>query len=407
LSNHHNINSPPDYLRITPEFRLVAACSWVPESDHALRQSHIIDTLSNSELSWDEVASLVLRHGVVGQFCTVMGKREWVDIPIEIKERLKSCRTQQAVRALGQVAELARVARLFAEASVPIIPLKGVALSQELYGDPCVRSSCDLDILVKPDDMEKAAELLISVGYSDTLGFNGMHERQKRHLIDTSHHHTYISDLKGTHIELHWRSYLWSKTQISALWETCQPLIWLDDSLRKFSDAENMLFLADHGARHGWSCLKWLSDLAMLMKNLPEKEWSTLYSRAAFFDLQRVICQTAILLEWLYGIKPPQTSRKFCESNAIARKLSIHAVRQLLASGDELALQAKRFIGPRNSLMLKRLKPSTPLTSLLRKDLISYGDFNDFQLPDYLFWLYLPLRPYFWFRRHYLKKSKR
>ena len=397
--------SLPDYLHITPEFRLVAAFSWVPEFEHAIRQSHDIDTLSGSELNWDEVASLVLRHGVVGQFCTVMGKRGWDTVPIETRDRLKSCRTQQAVRALGQVAELTRVGRLFVEAGVPLIPLKGVALSQELYGDPCVRSSCDLDILVKPEDVEKAEKLLIQAGYRHALGFHNMPERQKHHIVNTLHHHEYLNDDRQGYIELHWRSYLWPKERVAALWDTSRYSAWLDVGLMQLSTEETILFLADHGARHGWPCLKWLSDVAMLMRNMPEDKWLHLYNRAAFFDLQRVISQTAVLLKWFYEIEPPQAFRELSAPKALVHCLYVHATSQLLASGDELASH-KKFLGWRMAFQLKRLKPTTPLSELINSVLIIPADFVEFPLPDYLFWLYLPLRPYFWFKRHYLNKSK-
>lgn len=397
-------HSLSENIHLTPEFRLVAACSWVPTSGHLLAQTQIIDSLSLCELNWDEVAALTLRHGVVGQFCTVMGKRGWAHVPVATRERLKSCRTQQAVKALGQVAELAKISRLFAGAGIQHIPLKGVALSQELYGDPCIRSSCDIDIIVKPECVEKAEELLIQAGYHHAFGFHGMNDRQKRHLLNTLHHHEYVHNTRGVHIELHWRSYLWPQDRVAALWDTGRSSAWLDSGLMQLAKEENILFLADHGARHGWPCLKWLSDIAMLMEKMPEDEWLSLYNRAAFFDLQRVMCHTAVLLEWFYGIEPPQEIRERSETNTVVQNLSVLAASQLLASGDEIASQAKNFAGIRLAIRTKRLKPSTPLSDLLRSILIIQADLVESPLPDVLFWLYFPLRPYLWLKRRLLKR---
>ena len=41
-----------------------------------------------------------------------------------------------------------------------------------------------------------------------------------------------------------------------------------------------------------------------------------------------------------------------------------------------------------------------------RKELVAVFDFLDFPLPDYLFWLYCPMRPVTLFWRHFLKKRK-
>lgn len=388
--------------RMTPEFRLVAACSWIPETEHLMRQNLVVDSLLSSELSWNDVVSLVIRHSVAGQFCTVMGKRGWVGVPSESKEQLKRFRSQQAVKALGQVAELARITRIFFENSIPLIPLKGVALSQELYADPCIRSSGDLDILVPSENIELAEELLTKAGYRHALGFNDMTNRQKSHIIRTLHHHEYINDEKAVHVELHWRSYHWTEEQVDALWETSRPFSWHGAGLKLLSGECNILFLADHGARHDWVCLKWLSDLAMLMHGLSEDEWLSVYGRAAFFDLQVVICQTTALLEYFYEIRPPESFKKLCPPDLAVRQLSIHAVSQLLASADEMARQKKRFAGPRSAVRLKKLKPKTPISSLIRGVMITHADFIECPLPDWLFWLYLPLRPLFWFKRHYL-----
>jgi len=398
--------SLPENTLFTPEFRLVAACSWLPESAHAARQSHIIESLTNDDLNWAEVTSLVSRHGVIGQFCTIMGKRGWSRVPGETTDRLKKSRTQQAVRALSQVAELARIGSLFNEAGIAVVPLKGVALSQELYGDPCIRSADDLDILVRPEDVENAEELLLHAGYHHLLGRHQTGIRQKRHMIKSFHHHGYVNDARGVHIELHWKSFLWTKEQAAALWSNGTQSTWLTSGLMKLSREENILFLADHGSRHGWSTLKWLSDVAMLMQSLSGEEWLSLYNRAAFFDLQRVICQTAALLEWFYEIKPPQQLTELCAVDAVVQKQSIYAVSQLLLTAEEITLLAKRFAGPRLAYRIKLMKPSTPLSELLRSVMIGHADMEEMPLCNALFWLYLPLRPFLWLKRHYLGNAK-
>ncbi|MFZ4857102.1 MAG: nucleotidyltransferase domain-containing protein [Desulfuromonadaceae bacterium] len=367
-------------------------------------------SLSQNNLNWNEVTSLLQKHSVVGQFCTVMAKHGWPNVPIEKAERLKQLRIAQVAQALGQVAELARVGVSFTEAGVALIPLKGVGLSQELYGNPCVRSSCDLDIMVMPEDVLRCEELLTrlgyrhAAGYSNTLGFHEMSERQKCHIIDTLHHHEYVNDASGMHIELHWRGYLWSDEQVAALWASSAPLSWLDCGLRQLSKEDTILFLLDHGARHGWSCLKWLSDVAMLLENLSEDAWRSLYNRAVFFDLQRVVTQTVTLLGWFYGINPPLHVKELVRTDSVVRKISLQAASQLLASSNKVSIFERKFPGISLSVRIKTLKPATPVTTLLKRTLITYDDFDLCRLPDCLFWLYAVMRPYYWFKRRCMKR---
>lgn len=397
----------PAKFDLSPAFRLVVACSWDPKSCDPEQRRNDIDALAAKVLNWDEVVSLAVRHGVGGIFCRVMHKVDWSTIPVNIKDRLQKMRTRTTVASLGQIAELARLGKLFAESGIAVIPLKGVALSQELYGDPCVRNSGDIDILVPPGCTEKAEELLIQAGYSHALGFHAMGEKQKRHIMRTFHHHEYVNDTKGVLVELHWRSYLWSEDQVARLWKSSAAMTWLDAGLSRLGREENILFLADHGARHGWVCLKWLSDLAMLMENEPEGVWLSLYDSAANLDLQRILCQTAVLLEWFYGIEPPGRFMKLIAADAAIDKLAIFGASQLLASKERIARQQKRGAGTRMAMRIKRLKPATSPSLLLRSVLVTHSDFVAWKLPDSLFWLYLLLRPFLWFKRHYLKHDSK
>jgi hypothetical protein len=390
----------PAPFSLTPEFRLVAACSWAPRN--TAHQTAQIEALSIDSLDWDEVAALVIRHGLAGNFFQAMDRNCRVTVPDTIKERLKGLRQQQAARALGQVAELSRVGRVFADAGVDLIPLKGVALSQELYGAPTIRNAGDIDILVRVEDVATAGEMLAKLGYRHALGFHGLGARQQHYIVKNLHHHEYINDEKGVIVELHWRGFLWTEEQVVPLWTASYPAVLFGETVRHLSNEDNILFLADHGARHGWECLKWLSDVAMLLENLSADEWGALYARAACFDLQRVLLQTAVLLEWFFEIAPPARFKKMLAADSLVARLAGYGATQLLASREELAMQAKRFAGPRQTLRIKRLKPATALTDLVRNVMIKPEDFLAFPLPDGLYWLYLPLRPWFWFRRHYM-----
>jgi len=54
---------------------------------------------------------------------------------------------------------LKRIAAALDDAQIPFIPLKGAVL-RELYPAPELRTSCDIDVLVKEDDLEKAVKTI-------------------------------------------------------------------------------------------------------------------------------------------------------------------------------------------------------------------------------------------------------
>ena len=60
----------------------------------------------------------------------------------------------------GQAFELSRVCELLAKEEIPFIPLKGSVL-RKYYPQPWMRTSCDIDILVKKEDHTRAKEAIV------------------------------------------------------------------------------------------------------------------------------------------------------------------------------------------------------------------------------------------------------
>lgn len=56
--------------------------------------------------------------------------------------------------------ELTRLKRIFSEAGIPFLPLKG-AVMRQYYPEPWMRTSCDIDILVHEDEVDRVARMLV------------------------------------------------------------------------------------------------------------------------------------------------------------------------------------------------------------------------------------------------------
>ena len=57
--------------------------------------------------------------------------------------------------------ELKRICDLLEEYEIPHLPLKGAVIRQ-YYPEPWLRTSCDIDILVKKDDLQRVADLFVN-----------------------------------------------------------------------------------------------------------------------------------------------------------------------------------------------------------------------------------------------------
>ena len=87
-----------------------------------------------------------------------------------------------------QTYELSRIRAALTEAEIPFIVLKGPVV-RKLYPDAWMRNSCDIDVLVKDEDVEKAGKVL------EALSF-------KKEDVLSSHDVSYTNG--SVHVELHY-----------------------------------------------------------------------------------------------------------------------------------------------------------------------------------------------------------
>ena len=71
-------------------------------------------------------------------------------------------------------AEFEHVGSVFERAAIPYMPLKG-AVMRVLYPKPWMRTSCDIDVLVHEEDLDRASAALVSEGFT-TNGIRNYHD---------------------------------------------------------------------------------------------------------------------------------------------------------------------------------------------------------------------------------------
>ena len=127
--------------------------------------------------------------------------------------------------------ELNRLSRALDAAKIPYMPLKGSVIRQ-FYPRPELRTSCDIDVLVKPSDLDAACEVM-----SQTLGY--------KFEARTAHDVSYYSPGK-THIELHYDLFESEDDELNSLlsrvWDMSHTT---EDSAYRYV-MENDMFIVYH-----------------------------------------------------------------------------------------------------------------------------------------------------------------
>ena len=157
--------------------------------------------------------------------------------------------------------ELSRISSLFEENSIDFIPLKG-AVIRDLYPQRWMRTSADIDILLRAEQEEAAEELLMK-----KLGY----EQDKEHA--GAHHASFYAPKNHVHIEPHRMLFHESHSDRAAgffinVWDRALPDP--DGSRHRFvlSDADLYTFHVAHMEKHfhqsGGCSVKGLIDLWLL-----------------------------------------------------------------------------------------------------------------------------------------------
>lgn len=105
------------------------------------------------------VYKLAKFHDLAHLLTDVLDKNGLLPQNEEIKKRLLLERNMAVFRYEQSKYELEELCQVLEEAKILHIPLKGSIL-REYYPEPWMRTSCDIDVLVKKEDLEKAIAVL-------------------------------------------------------------------------------------------------------------------------------------------------------------------------------------------------------------------------------------------------------
>jgi hypothetical protein len=186
-------------------------------------------------------------------------------VPEDVRDQLRAEARAIGAHALAVSLQLGELAIAFDEAGVTMIAYKGPALAEAAYGDIGVRASVDLDIVVPRAELDRARDVLHSLGYRSR---SGMTPAQERTLQDAFGHYVYARDDAPSPVELHWSfassRYPWRLPPLSVALRASRLRIGRASVL--VPERHDEIFLqAMHGARHQWEQLEWLVAFAELL----------------------------------------------------------------------------------------------------------------------------------------------
>jgi hypothetical protein len=143
--------------------RLLARCCRLDNADGDAKQ---LAELVAGITDWQRLMDLALRHRVMPLLYERLRTMPAGAIPGDFTEELRRRCIANAGRNEVMTRELVKVLDIMSAQGIRAMPIKGPVLAMLAYGDISRRMFDDLDILLKVEDIEKAAKELLSLGYT-------------------------------------------------------------------------------------------------------------------------------------------------------------------------------------------------------------------------------------------------
>ncbi len=382
------------------ESQLLALCSQtVLRGDQSAR----IHEVCTGMIRWDAVLRAAERNAVLPLLSRSLETAAGDMLPPNVLDeiaRKKRARTFQTMRLCG---ELTKLINAFNSESIRVLSFKGPTLATLAYENIALRPFGDLDLLVSPDDVVRAARLL------HCLGFPAWSQADEKNLAGECES-TFIRPGDNLCVDLHWAlsrdglplsipfDTLWSKAQDVLIGGIGVPTLPMDDLC---------LYLCLHGTKHLWERLSWVCDIAELVRAQPQLDLERLLKRADSLGYGRMFLLAMELAHSILGLPLPQTVAAQASSDRVVQRMVMRLRTQLLnidhvpASKSPLR-EAVRMMGCHLRILnrtrdrIRYLKyAATP----------NPRDRNALALPPALGFLHLVSRPVRLFRRYAMKPA--
>ncbi len=394
------------YSKFSPEYRLLLACL-----QQSLCQSVLLASShrQNECIDWERFFTLASWHRVVPVVYPILRNDE--DIPKDLTTSLQQQFVKNARRGLVRAAESVSLLNAFTEQQIPVILLKGVALSLQLYGDIACRHHGDIDLLIPSGMLEQSEQFLRQIGYQRHYPIPElvMTPTQRRQFIRLRHNMMYYHPDRHIRLELHWKlHYIYPLFPLNfeQLYKERQTVQIAHCPIPVLSPKHALLFLFVHGASHAWYRLYWLYDVAWVVCYDQTTDWEYLMAEARELRMARSVMQGCLLAHLLLQSPLPEPVWRYAHhdpSMPVLLKEAVHTLREHRRYNRAVTA----FIHHKRYLM--RLRPGQRHKfEILQAALLAPNDWQRYKLPDALFPLYYLLRPVFWlFQTHQKPRRNR
>lgn len=293
----------------SPEERLLLLTATVVFDD---ARRHALEALCSGALDWDRVIERALAQGTAPLLAAHVSSLTTHSVSKAVRERLTNIARISWAHGAVLTDVWREVMRLFNARGIPSLTLKGIALGHTIYPDVGLRPMVDVDILVHPDDRERAADVLREVGFVTPGGAIDEADRSR----------SFMFFRRGqVVVDLRWHVATWARftgiihSDDETLWSRTRTLTIGDVEGMTAAPEGTLVYLALHltlGSEFGR--LIWITDLDALIRAEKDLDWDRVLHEATRWRARMILGYALAVAEAALGTPVPsavQTALRF------------------------------------------------------------------------------------------------
>ncbi len=236
---------------------------------------------------WGCLLALADEHGVMSLLHAALEQIGDAAVPSAVSSELEKRFGTNVRRSLLQARELLRVLAALQAAGVEAIPYKGLVLSELAYGDLAMRQSGDIDLLVRSRDLPLAQATVEKLGYTPCLRLST--EELQRYL-SVGYEMSFNYGNQRNLLELKWGilpAFYAVDFDMDAMFAAAGSASFSGTEIHALAKEDILLVLCVHAAKHCWSRLIWLCDIARLGRD--PLDWGRVWTKSKSLGITRLV----------------------------------------------------------------------------------------------------------------------
>ena len=321
---------------LNPEWSiLLAACSVAcsanarpadhrPESDGQEndRQQKLsrLWPLLRQTVRWKALFALAEKHGAQPLLCHALLSLNDA-LPADQIACLKQSYQANLHKNLLLSRELIRIVQHLRSSGIEVMPYKGLALAEEIYGDVGLRQAGDIDLLIRASDLPRIRQAVGELGYTPHAPLS---VTQERAYLKSGYECAFDSAAGRNILEVQWATqprFYAIDFDTEGLFDRAVTVSVAGQPFKTPCFADLLLILSAHAAKHAWGRMIWLCDIARLM-NSPTLDWNWIGSQATKLGIVRILRISMLAANRLLEAAIPPAARACLPQDSAASVLA-------------------------------------------------------------------------------------